>query len=139
MEAVDVREATAADVEALLDLWAQAAHGRSISDDAVSLTRAIDHPACACLVAVADGRIVGSLLAAWDGWRFSLYRLAVVAAHRRRGVGAVLVDEACRLAASVGATRVDAMVAVGNEEGGAFWAAAGFMPNPRYVRYERTV
>ena len=54
--------------------------------------------------------------------------------HRRKGIGARLVEEAVRRAATVGAGRVDAMVAMENDEAGTFWAAMGFRPNPRYVR-----
>jgi ribosomal protein S18 acetylase RimI-like enzyme len=137
MDGVDLREATVDDVGELLGLWAAEADGRSISDDADSVGRLVAHPTSWCLVAVVGGRIVGSLLAGWDGWRFSLYRLAVSAEHRRQGIGARLVEDAVRRAATVGATRVDAMVAVENEAARTFWSAAGFRPNPRYVRWER--
>lgn len=136
MDGVEIREATADDVDGLLDLWARDAHGRSISDDPASVTRVVDHPTSSCLLAVADGRIVGSLLTGWDGWRFSLYRLAVATTHRRHGVGARLIEEAGRQAETVGATRLDAMVAEANEDAAAFWAALGFRPNPRYLRWE---
>ena len=89
MDIVEVREATSDDGDAVLDFWAREAHGRSISDDPDSLRRVIVHPTSSCLVAVAKGRLVGSLLAGWDGWRFSLYRLAVAADHRREGIGAL--------------------------------------------------
>jgi predicted MFS family arabinose efflux permease len=37
----------------------------------------------ALLVAEVDGVVVGSLIAAWDGWRGSFYRLAVSGLPRR--------------------------------------------------------
>lgn len=138
MDGVDLREATADDVGEVLDFWATEAHGRSISDDADSVRRVIAHPTSSCLVAVANARIVGSLLTGWDGWRFSLYRLAVSTDHRRKGIGNRLVEEAVERAATVGARRVDAMVAAENEEAATFWAAVGFQPNPRYLRWERS-
>lgn len=138
MDGVDVRDATTTDVDAVLDLWAHEAHGRSISDDPVSVRRVVDHPTSFCLVAVAYGRIVGSLLTGWDGWRFSLYRLTVATSHRRLGIGARLVEEGARRAGLVGATRLDAMVADDNEDAAIFWAAVGFRPNPRYLRWERS-
>ena len=137
MAGVDLRDARAEDIGDVLDFWAAEAHGRSISDDVDAVRRVIAHPTSSCLVAVANGRIVGSLLVGWDGWRFSLYRLAVAAEHRRQGIGDRLVEEALRRAATVGAGRVDAMVATENEEAAMFWAAVGFRPNPRYLRWER--
>jgi hypothetical protein len=32
----------------------------------------------ALLVAEADGRVVGAIVAGWDGWRGNMYRLAVL-------------------------------------------------------------
>jgi ribosomal protein S18 acetylase RimI-like enzyme len=45
----------------------------------------------ALLVAEADGRIVGALIAASDGWRASMYRLAVDRKYRRRGIAQRLI------------------------------------------------
>jgi ribosomal protein S18 acetylase RimI-like enzyme len=137
---VRYRAAVSADVGGLLAFWAGAAHGRSVSDDEWSVDALLRHPTSRCLVAESDdAEIVGSLIVGWDGWRLHLYRLAVDAAWRRRGVAAGLVDEAHRLAAEVGAVRLDAMVDDGNDDGTAFWIAAGFVPNPRYRRFERRV
>ena len=36
------------------------------------------------------GAIVGALIAAWDGWRGNMYRLAVDKGHRREGIGLAL-------------------------------------------------
>jgi ribosomal protein S18 acetylase RimI-like enzyme len=75
----------------------------------------------------------------WDGWRLGLYRLAVDPDHRRLGIAGALLDEAVRIARAVGAVRLDAMVDEHNDDGVAFWSAAGFRPNPRYRRFERAV
>lgn len=132
-----LRLATPDDAEPLLRLWAQAAHGRSVSDDLVPVMGFLGHPSSRCVVAEVDGVLVGSVLMGWDGWRLSVYRLAVDPSVRRQGVAGRLLDEVERLAVDVGARRIDAMVAVANEDGAAFWHAAGFEPNPRYVRFER--
>ena len=52
---------------------------------------AIVYPGVAMLVATEDGRIVGSLLGTFDGWRGNLYRLVVKPSMRRRGVATALV------------------------------------------------
>ncbi|HSX67116.1 hypothetical protein [Nocardioides sp.] len=51
--------------------------------------RLIEHDPAAVLVAVHEGRIVGTSVSGWDGWRAKLYRLAVVQAG---AVGALAAD-----------------------------------------------
>jgi ribosomal protein S18 acetylase RimI-like enzyme len=46
---------------------------------------------------------VGTIVAGWDGWRGSLYRLAVLPAARRRGTALRLVADGERRLAEKGA------------------------------------
>ena len=80
----------------------------------------------ALLVAVDDDGLAGTVIVGWDGWRCHLYRMAVADTHRRRGVGAALVDAALERARALGVRRLDAMVADDNDLGIAFWEACGF-------------
>jgi ribosomal protein S18 acetylase RimI-like enzyme len=80
----------------------------------------------ALIVAELDGVLVGALIAGWDGWRFHVYRLAVVSGHRRRGVATALIASAIQRAGALGAVRVDAMVHVDNLEAQRFWYSSGF-------------
>jgi GNAT superfamily N-acetyltransferase len=65
----------------------------TVSDDAASLQRLLDSSADALLVAEVDSHVVGALIAAWDGWRGNLCRLAVLPAYRRHGIARQLVGE----------------------------------------------
>lgn len=58
--------------------------------------------------------------------RAEITDLGVRKAHRRQGIGRVLVAEALRWIEASGVTRVEVQVAHGNEEGQAFWRATGF-------------
>ena len=69
--------AGAGDLPAILDLWQRAGTEPGHTDDIESLTKLIAHDPGALLVAVEDETIAGSVIAAWDGWRGSIYRLAV--------------------------------------------------------------
>jgi len=80
----------------------------------------------ALLVAEAAGRVVGVVIAAWDGWRGNMYRLAVDDAYRRQGVGLQLTRAAEDYLRGCGVRRITALVAYGDEVAGAFWDAAGY-------------
>lgn len=131
-----LRFATGADVPALLALWAVAAENDARPTDTaekVELLLARDPEACT--VAEVDGRLVGSLISGWDGWRAHLYRLAVHPDVRRRGVGGQLIAHAEERFRALGATRVDAMVLEANDLGQAIWRAAGYAPQPEWRRW----
>jgi len=81
--------------------------------------------------------LVGSLIAVWDGWRGSFYRLAVHPEHRREGLATELVREGERRLAAHDAERLTAIVA--DEDPGAheFWAAAGYERQAGRERFVR--
>jgi ribosomal protein S18 acetylase RimI-like enzyme len=58
--------------------------------------------------------------------RAEITDLGVRESYRRRGIGRALVAEALRWVQESGVARVEVQVAHGNEEGQAFWRAAGF-------------
>ena len=91
------------------------------------------------LVAGDEGRIVGTIIAAWDGWRGSLYRLAVLPEQRRRGIATALVRQAEQRLATAGARRVSLIVVAHEEAAAAFWTAAGYEPQSDRVRHVRNL
>lgn len=69
--------------------------------------------------------MIGSLIAAWDGWRGSFYRLAVHPDHRRRGIGTALLREGERRLRARGAVRLTAILAGADPVAAGFWEAVG--------------
>ena len=70
---VTIRSATLDDVEALLVFWADAAENADRpSDDAEVVRALLDRDPEALLVADDGGRVVGTVIAGWDGWRAHL-------------------------------------------------------------------
>jgi ribosomal protein S18 acetylase RimI-like enzyme len=135
-----IRAAVPTDVDAVLALWQVAAENDARPVDtreAVETLLARDPGAC--LVAEVGGRIVGTVIAGWDGWRAHLYRLAVDPAVRRQGVGAALLDAAAERLVALGATRLDAMVLDHNELGQSIWRASGFTAQAEWRRWVRPV
>ncbi|MDV9190997.1 GNAT family N-acetyltransferase [Streptomyces sp. SR27] len=130
-----IRAATPDDAEAVLTFWRESAKGTSISDDVHGVTRLIERDPEALLLAVDDGLIVGSVIAGWDGWRASLYRLAVLPSHRRRGISTALLKAAEERFLALGGRRADAMVLEANETGHRVWTAAGYGREDRWRRW----
>lgn len=112
---------------AVIELWGQARSGHASAADRVDHVESlvIDSPA-ALLVAERDGDVVGALIAAWDGWRGNMYRLAVSEGCRRQGIGRALTRAGEDYLRECGARRVTALVAFDDEVAGGFWDSAGY-------------
>ena len=133
-----LRAASPADVPDLLALWAVAAENDARpADSADKITTLLERDPGACVVAEAGGRIVGSIVAGWDGWRAHLYRLAVHPDVRRRGVASQLLAHAEERLRALGATRIDAMVLEDNDLGHTLWDASGYAPQQEWRRWVR--
>ena len=140
MDAPKIRPATVHDIDDVLALWSAAGTHPTITDTPGDLVRLLDDQPGALLVAEVDGRLAGSLIATWDGWRANLYRLAVASEHRRRGLGRALVLEAARRLRERGVRRVSLYVVAADQPALAFWdslSSCGLIPDPspkaRYV------
>jgi ribosomal protein S18 acetylase RimI-like enzyme len=134
---VTIRECRPEQAEAVLLLWAQAGATPSVTDTADHLRRAIAAGPALVLVAEASGRLVGSVIGGFDGWRGNLYRLAVHPEHRRRGVALALVREAERRLVQRGAARITALVERDHAWAMDFWQAAGYATDGRMARCVR--
>jgi ribosomal protein S18 acetylase RimI-like enzyme len=137
MPPAEIRLARGDDIGNVLALWTQAGSAPSVTDDAASIARVIAHDGL--LVAEVDGRIVGSLIAVFDGWRGGMYRLAVDPDVRRRGIALALVREGERLLAERGCMRIAAIVLYDEPDATGFWAAAGYELDRRVGRFVKTV
>jgi ribosomal protein S18 acetylase RimI-like enzyme len=115
----DLRPATADDIERVLAFWVDAAEPTSTDS------------------AEADGRIVGSVIAGWDGWRGAVYRLAVGPAHRRLGLGQSLLRAAEERLTGLGGRRLHAIVVESNAGAVAFWDATDWGQQAGQLRYAK--
>jgi len=127
-------------VAAVLDLWAQArSEHASTSDRLEDVERVVADSPAALLVAERDGEVVGALIAAWDGWRGNMYRLAVRDSHRREGIGLALTRAGEDYLRSCGVRRVTALVAFDDEDAGGFWESAGYPQDQKIGRRVRNL
>lgn len=78
------------------------------------------------LVGEVDGKIVASVIGAWDGRRAWIYHLGVLPAFQRRGAASRLVREVERRMKAKGVVKVNASVYKWNTKSLAFFRANGY-------------
>ncbi|MBB4859999.1 ribosomal protein S18 acetylase RimI-like enzyme [Novosphingobium chloroacetimidivorans] len=74
----------------------------------------------------AAGRVLGTIMAGYDGHRGWLYAVASDPGHRGKGIGRALVEEACRRLAELGCVKVNLQVRAGNQSVAEFYRKLGF-------------
>lgn len=84
-----------------------------------------------CFVAVIGARVVGTVMAGYDGHRGWVYRLAVLPEHRREGIATHLMQRAEAALAARGCAKVNLQVRADNE------AVVGFYQSLDYEVEER--
>ncbi len=139
-----IRPAGPEDAPAILDLWSEGRSSHaSTADHPEDVHRLLAESPGSLIVALdADGdggALLGVLIAAWDGWRGNMYRLAVRREHRRRGIGRALVRAGEAHLQSLGGRRITALVAYDDETASAFWDAAGYPQDEEIGRRVRNL
>jgi ribosomal protein S18 acetylase RimI-like enzyme len=133
-----VRECRADEVDEVLAVWRAAGSPPSVTDSAENVGAIVAGDHAWLLVAEEEGRIAGTLIAAWDGWRGNLYRLAVLPECRRRGIARALVAAGEDHLRAAGARRLAAIVLQGSAEAAGFWTAAGYERQVEAGRFTKT-
>jgi ribosomal protein S18 acetylase RimI-like enzyme len=134
-----LRAGTAADIDEVLALWKRAETGPSTTESAEDVRWLLERDPDALLLADAAGEVVGSLIAGWDGWRGTFYRLAVDPAHRRRGLATQMVRAGEERLRALGAKRLNAIVESEEADAMSFWASAGYELQTARSRFVKNI
>jgi len=146
MARVEVRPATEAEVEEILDVFeAVVAERRWLgteapvdrADKSQWLRASIEDPRQAVLVATEGGRIVGHLSLDVARYGVATLGMEVARASRGRGVGTALMEEAVATARRLGAHKIALQVWPHNEAARALYRRFGFVEEGRLRRHYR--
>lgn len=124
---IELRLMTAADYDAVIDLWRRSEGvGLSTSDTRERIEAYLARNPGLSQVAVAEDYIIGAVLCGHDGRRGLLYHLTVDREWRGRGLGRRIVDRAFSLLGEQGIEKAYIMVFRQNKEGRGFWETVGW-------------
>lgn len=116
------------DYEEVHNLWMEI-HGfgiRSIDDSKEGVERFIRRNPTTSMVAVADGKIIGSILCGHDGRRGCLYHVCVQENYRKHGIGQKMVEACLEALKKEKVNKVNLIAFQKNEVGNRFWKSLGW-------------
>lgn len=112
---------------------------RSIDDSREGVKRFLKRNPTTSVVAVEDGKIVGSILCGHDGRRGCLYHVCVDEAYRMRGIGKSMVVKAMEALKAEHINKVSLIAFTQNDIGNAFWKEIGWTKREDLNYYEFTL
>ena len=126
-----IRPVVAADTEAIVALWQVVFPeyndpSRPQRNMRSSIRRKLAVDDGLFWLAEAEGRIVGTVMAGYDGHRGWIYCFGVHPEHRRRGHGRALLSHAEAALAALDCPKVNLQVLASNAEAISFWRASGY-------------
>lgn len=127
-----IRPFRATDEAAVVALWQACGLTRPWNDPRrdIARKRAVQAELFLVLEDPADGALIGSAMAGYDGHRGSVFYLAVAPARRGEGHGRHLMAEIERRLAALGCPKINLLVRADNAEALGFYAALGYLADP---------
>ena len=123
-----IRNMTIEDYDGVYDLWMsiQGFAIRSIDDSREGMERFLLRNPESSVVAVKDGKIVGSILCGHDGRRGCLYHVCVHENYRMQGIGKSMVVHCMKALEREHISKVSLIAFTKNDIGNAFWKEIGW-------------
>lgn len=136
-----IRTMTIEDYQGVHDLW-MSIKGfaiRSVDDSREGVEMFLKRNPTTSVVAVEDGKIVGSILCGHDGRRGCLYHVCVAEQYRRRGIGKAMVIQAMNALKEEHVNKVSLIAFTRNDIGNAFWNCIGWTKREDLNYYDFTL
>ena len=136
-----IRTMTIEDYDQIWKLW-MSIKGfgiRSIDDSREGVELFLKRNPTTSVVAVEDGKIVGSILCGHDGRRGCLYHVCVDEEYRMRGIGKSMVVKAMEALKDEHINKVSLIAFTKNDIGNAFWKEIGWTKREDLNYYEFTL
>ena len=123
---MQIRPFNPEDEESLVALWKRCELVRPTNDPHKDILRKLQVNPEWFLVGVLDSQIVASVMAGYEGHRGWLNYVAVDPAHRRRGLGRLIIAEADRLLRAAGCPKINLQVRASNKGAIEFYRRLGY-------------
>ena len=123
-----IRTMTIEDYDEVYALW-KSIRGlamRSLDDSREGVERFLRRNPASSVVAVEDGKVVGSILCGHDGRRGCLYHVCVHENYRMRGIGKAMVVHCMEELEKEQISKVSLIAFTKNDIGNAFWKEIGW-------------
>ena len=136
-----IRVMTIEDYDGVYALWKKIrGFGiRSIDDSREGVERFLKRNPTTSVVAIEDGKVVGSILCGHDGRRGCLYHVCVDENYRRHGIGKDMVVHAMRALQEEHINNVSLIAFTQNDIGNAFWNKIGWTEREDLNYYDFTL
>ena len=122
-----IRPYAPSDESAVITLWRECGLLRPQNDPRKDIARKLRVNPEWFLVAESGGRLVGAVMAGYDGHRGWINYLAVEPGRQRAGVGRQLMSEAERVLRAAGCPKINLQVRPENQAAIAFYERLGFV------------
>jgi ribosomal protein S18 acetylase RimI-like enzyme len=124
---MEIRVFHESDEPAVIALWKQVfAYPEPRNDPATSISRKLAAQRNLFFVAIADEKVVGTVMGGYDGHRGWIYSLAVDPAHQRQKVGTTLIRHVEKALAEHGAPKINLQVISTNDGAIEFYRGLGY-------------
>ncbi|PKM76933.1 MAG: N-acetyltransferase [Firmicutes bacterium HGW-Firmicutes-15] len=119
--------AETSNIDAMLNLWSYIPEIQSsIADSFESVQGFMELNQASFLVALLDVKLIGTVMGGYNGWRGTIYHLAVHPDYRGQGIGRALLEQCIAVLHQRGAPRVDLYTYASNETAQAFYRKLGW-------------
>jgi ribosomal protein S18 acetylase RimI-like enzyme len=118
------------DYEQVAEVWEEVEMWPHVGEDRVWYENALRrNPGCG-FVWREEGRVIGTVVGAWDGMRGWIYHLAVRKAEQGRGIGSALLAVAEQRLKAMGVAQINLMVYEENGRAEALYLRSGYERSP---------